>query len=72
MIGGQPARGWELQTAGGKIVLWATEESLPLEMTMGGDAPLQISFHFEFDPPLAPQMFSTESPAGDSLGGRED
>jgi len=72
VIGGQQAHGWELQTADGKIVLWATDEGLPLEMTMAGNAPLQLSFRFEFDPPIEPRMFSTEVPAGYSLGGEED
>jgi hypothetical protein len=72
VIGGQQAHGWELQTADGKIVLWATDEGLPLEMTMAGNTPLQISFRFEFDLPIEPQTFSTEVPAGYSLGGQED
>lgn len=68
VIGGQQARGWELQTADGKLVLWATDEGLPLEMTMVGNTPLQISFRFEFDLPIEPKTFSTEVPAGYSLG----
>ena len=72
VIGGQQAHGWELQTVDGKLVLWATEEGLPLEMTMVGSTPLQISFRFEFDLPIEPKTFSTEIPAGYSLGGQED
>jgi outer membrane lipoprotein-sorting protein len=66
------AYGWELASAGGKIVLWATEDGLPLEMTLGGNAALQLDFDFEFDPALPAQMFSTEIPAGYSLGKEED
>jgi hypothetical protein len=72
MIDGRKAYGWELQSAGGSIVLWATEDGLPLEMLMGGNAELQLDFHFEFDPPLSAQMFSTEIPAGYSLATEED
>jgi hypothetical protein len=67
VIGGHQAHGWELQTDGGKVVLWATDEGLPLEMTLGGNTALQLSFRFEFDLPIAPKTFSTEVPAGYSL-----
>ena len=66
------AHGWELATAAGKIVLWATDDGLPLEMTLGSSTPVQLRFDFEFDPALPAQMFSTEIPAGYSLGKDED
>jgi len=66
------AYGWELATAAGNIVLWATEDGLPLEMTLGGSEPVQLDFDFEFDAPQPTQMFSTEIPAGYSLGKEED
>jgi outer membrane lipoprotein-sorting protein len=66
------AHGWEFATAAGNIVLWATADGLPLEMTLGGSTPVQLSFDFEFDPELPAQMFSTEIPAGYSLGKEED
>ena len=72
MIDLRKAYGWELATTGGNIVLWATEDGLPLEMTLGGGAPLQLNFDFEFDPALPAQMFSTEIPAGYSLGNGDD
>ena len=50
MIGYRKAYGWELETAAGKIVLWATEDGLPLKMTLGGSAAMQLDFDFEFDP----------------------
>jgi len=66
------AYGWELPSAAGNIVLWATEDGLPLEMNLGGNAALQLNFEFEFDPTLPAQMFSTQIPAGYSLGNGED
>jgi outer membrane lipoprotein-sorting protein len=72
VIDGLEAHGWELEIAGGNLVLWATAEGLPLEMTMSGDAPLRLSFHFEFDLPFEPRLFSTEIPAGYSRGESED
>ena len=66
------AYGWELASAAGNIVLWATEDGLPLEMNLGGNAALQLNFDFEFDPALPAQMFSTGIPAGYSLGKDED
>jgi hypothetical protein len=66
------AYGWELASVAGNIVLWATEDGLPLEMTLGGNAALQLNFDFEFDPGLPAQMFSTEIPPGYSLAKEED
>jgi len=54
------------------MVLWATDEGLPLEMTMSGSAALELNFDFEFDPALPAGMFSTEIPAGYSLARGED
>jgi outer membrane lipoprotein-sorting protein len=72
MIGHRKAYGWELETAAGKIVLWATEDGVPLEMTLGGSAAMQLDFNFEFDPTIPAQTFSTEIPAGYSLAREED
>ena len=72
MIGYRKAYGWELETAAGKIVLWATEDGLPLKMTLGGSAAMQLDFDFEFDPAIPAQTFSTEIPAGYSLAKEED
>jgi hypothetical protein len=71
-IQGKKAYGWRLETQGIEIVLWATADGLPLEMTMVPGAQLQLDFQFEFDVPLAPESFSTEVPAGYSLGVQED
>ena len=71
-IRGHRAYGWELETVAGKMVLWATDEGLPLEMTLSSSTALQLSFDFEFNPVLDPNFFSTEIPAGYSLGKDED
>ena len=71
-INSRKVYGWEVASAAGDIVLWATEDGLPLEMTLGGSAPQQLTFDFEFDPKLPAQLFSTEIPAGYSLGKEED
>jgi len=72
VIDGQQVFGWQLQTEGIDMVLWATAEGLPLQMTMNPAAQLQLDFHFEFDVPLAPGSFSTEVPAGYRVGTPED
>ena len=71
LIRGHRAQGWELATVGGPIVLWATDEGLPLEMTMGSSTPVELSFDFEFNPQLDAKFFSTEIPAGYSRGESE-
>ena len=71
-VGGHRANGWELETAAGKMVLWATDDGLPLEMTLSSSMPMQLSFDFEFDPELDANYFSTEIPAGYSVGKDED
>ncbi len=71
-IRGLEAQGWELPTAAGNIVLWATDEGLPLEMTIGENTPIQLSFDFEFNLPLDPQVFSTGIPTGYSRAESED
>ena len=71
-IRGQRAHGWELATTAGKIVLWATEDGLPLEMTLGSSTPVELSFDFEFNPQLDAKFFSTEIPEGYSRGESED
>lgn len=73
LIQGQVAHGWELALGEGKVVLWANEAGLPLEMGVGEPgAAMDMSFRFEFDPALAPDLFSTEVPAGYTLQSSED
>jgi outer membrane lipoprotein-sorting protein len=72
IIRGLEAQGWALPTAAGNLVLWATQEGLPLEMTIGGSDALKLDFQFDFNPPLDAKLFSTEIPAGYSRGESED
>ena len=72
MIRGNKAYGWQLQTQGIDMVLWATREGLPLQMTMNPTAQLQLDFNFEFDVPFAAGTFSTEVPSGYNVGTPED
>jgi hypothetical protein len=72
VINGEQTHGWRLVAGGLDIVLWATDDGLPLAMTMTGDAKLELDFRFEFNVPLSPGLFSTEVPAGYNLGTQED
>jgi len=72
VIDGQKVFGWQLKIEGVDMVLWATAAGLPLQMTMNPTTQLQLDFHFEFDVPLAPETFSTEVPAGYSIGTDEE
>jgi hypothetical protein len=72
IIQGQKARGWELPLDHGNIVVWANEDSVPLEMQIGDDFKMELSFRFEFDPVLPEKLFSTQVPAGYTLQPTED
>jgi hypothetical protein len=72
VINGRKSIGWKLNTGGSEVVLWADESGLPLEMQLGGSGPMLLRFDFDFNPPLAAGMFSTEVPAGYSLAKAED
>ncbi|HUQ08773.1 MAG TPA: hypothetical protein VM146_00560 [Steroidobacteraceae bacterium] len=74
VIQGQRAHGWELPmpTGKGTIVLWATDEGLPLEMKIDQGVALDMSFHFEFEPRVPADYFSTQVPEGYKLGTEED
>jgi hypothetical protein len=72
MIGGRLAYGWQLRVQNLDLVLWATEDGLPLEMNMTGAGQMQFDFHFEFDVALPAEMFSTTIPAGYSRAPAED
>lgn len=74
LIQGQRAHGWELTLPAGKgtIVLWANDAGLPLEMKLDQGISLDTSFHFEFEPALPADYFSTDVPAGYTLRTGED
>jgi outer membrane lipoprotein-sorting protein len=71
-IQGQRAHGWELDVAQGKITLWANDAGLPLAMRVDQGMALDLNFHFEFEPDLPAETFSTEVPAGYTRGEQED
>ncbi|HEX6397252.1 MAG TPA: hypothetical protein VFZ95_07505 [Steroidobacteraceae bacterium] len=71
-IDGKQAFGWKLAAGGMDMVLWATREGLPLQMTMNAAANIQLDYRFEFGVPLAAELFSTQVPAGYRIGGDED
>jgi hypothetical protein len=70
IISGERAHGWELPLAQGKIVLWANDAGLPLEMQL--DQAVDMGFRFEFNHDLPADLFSTEVPPGYKLGQSED
>jgi hypothetical protein len=72
VIDGRQAFGWRLPVASIELELWATEEGLPLEMTMKGAGEMRFDFRFEFDVAFAPEIFSTAVPAGYSPQKAED
>ena len=72
LIRGQRATGWELPLEQGTLTLWANQAGLPLEMKLDQGVALEMSFRFEFDPSLPAELFSTDVPAGYTLGAGED
>lgn len=68
LIDGRQAHGWELEIGGMPMVMWATEDGIPLEMTLEQGAALQLDFRFEMNVPLAAELFSTQVPEGYRLG----
>lgn len=72
MIRGERAYGWELPLDQGKIVLWANDAGLPLEMQLDQGVDVDMSFSFEFNRDLPAELFSTAVPAGYNLQESED
>jgi hypothetical protein len=66
-IRGERAHGWELPLEQGKIVLWANDLGLPLEMQLNQAVAVDMSFRFEFNGDLSAELFSTAVPAGYQL-----
>jgi hypothetical protein len=67
VIRGQRAHGWRLAMEQGEVVLWATEEGVPLEMQIDQGVQIDLSFRFDFDAALPAELFSTQVPAGYTL-----
>jgi hypothetical protein len=72
IIDGQKAHGWELTINGGKVVLWANDEGLPLQMKLDHGVAIDMDFRFEFDVAMPADLFSTRIPEGYSQGEAED
>lgn len=64
VIDGRTAWGWALEVDGTRVLLWATEEGLPLELTVDGQALVDIGFEFDPEGGLDPALFSMAVPAG--------
>lgn len=64
---GAEATGWQLDTQGMRIVLWADDDGLPHAMDLGGDGGLALDYRFEFDRPIEPALLSAGVPAGYTL-----
>lgn len=67
VIGGRTAWGWALEVDDTRVLLWATEEGLPLELAVDGQALVDIAFEFDPDGGLDPALFSMAVPAGYSM-----
>lgn len=63
-IDGQEAHGWALQAGGMDVLLWATAEGIPLEMTLSDGGGLLLEFEFDFDPTIAPGTLDAAVPPG--------
>jgi hypothetical protein len=72
IIDGHTAYGWKLSAGGMDLLMWATAEGVPLEMTMGQGEQLQFDFRFEMNVPLDANLFSTRVPEGYTLNALED
>ena len=72
VIDGRKAHGWEFAVAGMQIVMWATDEGMPLEMNIGQGTSTELLFHFNMNRPLAAGLFSTRVPDGYALATADD
>ncbi len=70
VIDGVTAKGWSLAIGGARLELWADESGLPLALSIGdgADAVVDLQFRFRFDERVAADAFSTDVPAGYTLG----
>lgn len=63
-IAGLVAHGWELPVGDQRLVLWATEEGLPLAMEHAVPGGLRLDYAFEFDVALPAGYLDAVLPAG--------
>lgn len=61
-INGRTAWGWALDVADVQVLLWATDDGLPLELSVNEGRLIDIGF--DFDPPVDPEFFSLATPDG--------
>ncbi|HET7842750.1 MAG TPA: hypothetical protein VFL14_01270 [Xanthomonadales bacterium] len=71
-IDGHVAHGWSLELAGTKTVLWATDDGMPLEMSLNENSPAPLLMRFAFDAPIDPATFDTSIPPGYVEGAGEE
>jgi hypothetical protein len=64
LIDGMTAHGFALRIGGLDCTLWASDDGLPLAMTLNQGSLLDQRFQFTFDPPADPARFATDIPAG--------
>lgn len=62
VINGRTAWGWTLDIDDVQVLLWATEDGLPLELSVNEGALVDIGF--DFDPPVESGLFSLAIPDG--------
>lgn len=70
-IDGVIVHGWEMQTGAMHITLWADAGGVPREVDVKDAASMQQHMTLTLNAPLAPQLFSTDLPAGYHTEGSE-
>jgi hypothetical protein len=68
-LSGVIVHGWEMDVPAMRIVLWADADGVPREVDVTGAASMKQHMTLTLNAPLAPELFSTKSPAGYSLVG---
>lgn len=68
-VDGIIVHGWEMDARAMHIVLWADADGMPREVDVTGAASMQQHMTLTLNAPLAPELFSTEVPAGYALVG---
>lgn len=63
-VDGVIVHGWEMDTGPMHIVLWVDPEGAPREVDVTGAASMRQHMTLTLNAPLAPQLFSTNLPAG--------
>lgn len=69
-LNGILVHGWEMDAQAMHIVLWADVDDIPREVDVTGAASMQQHVTLTLNAPLAPELFSTNLPAGYILNAR--